>query len=338
MIIVMRQGATEDQVEYICAKVRELGLTPQVSKGVHHSVIGVIGEEKKILVKPLEAYPGVESVVPIQKEFKLASRDFRAENSEIKFDNGVVLGGEKIQIMAGPCSVEGEQMMMDTAAAVKKAGATFLRGGAFKPRSSPYSFQGLGEEGLKYMRQAADEHGLLVITEVMDTRSVELVARYADMLQIGARNMQNYDLLKECGMIKKPVMLKRGLCATVKELLLSAEYILSKGNFDVMVCERGIRTYETATRNTMDINAIPVVKEQSHLPILVDPSHATGKRPYVIPIAKAAVVAGCDAIMVEVHPKPEEARSDGEQSLTFEQFEQMMTELKPLAAAVGRQL
>lgn len=338
MIIVMRQNATEQQIEHICEKVRELGLTPQISKGVQRCVIGVIGEERKILVKPLEAYPGVESVVPIQKEFKLASRDFRAENTEIKFPNGVILGGNQIQIMAGPCSVEGEEMMMATAAAVKKAGASFLRGGAFKPRTSPYAFQGLGEEGLKYMRQAADAHGLLVVTEVMDTRSVELVARYADMLQIGARNMQNYELLKEVGLAKKPVLLKRGLSGTIKELLLSAEYILSKGNFDVMVCERGIRTYETATRNTVDINAVPVVKEQSHLPILLDPSHGTGKRSYVSTIAKAGVAAGCDALMVEVHPRPEEARSDGEQSLTFDQFERMMQELKPIAAAIGRKI
>ena len=338
MIIVMKSSASAREIEHVCEKVKELGLTPQVSRGVERTIVGVIGEEEKLIAKPLEAFPGVESVVPIQRPFKLASRQFRPENTEFEMEHGVKVGGKRIVIMAGPCSVEGEEMLFKTARAVKKAGATFLRGGAFKPRTSPYAFQGLGEEGLKYLRAAADETGLLVVTEVMDTRSVELVARYADMLQIGARNMQNFDLLKECGISKKPVLLKRGLSATIQELLLSAEYLLSKGNFKVMLCERGIRTCETATRNTIDINAVPVVKHETHLPILIDPSHGTGKREYVLPIARAAVAAGCDGIMVEVHPNPEEARSDGPQSLLPEQFENLVKELRVVAQAVGRDI
>ncbi len=338
MIIVMKHSATPEDINHLCEKVKEMGLTPQVSRGVERTVIGVIGEEDKLRTKPLEAYPGVESVLPIQRAYKLASRDFRPEATEIDMGHGIKVGGKKIVVMAGPCSVEGRDMLMRTAEAVKKAGATFLRGGAFKPRTSPYSFQGLGEEGLKYLREVADATGLLVVTEVMDTRSVELVAKYADMLQIGARNMQNFDLLKEVGICKKPVLLKRGLSATVNELLLSAEYILAKGNFKVLLGERGIRTFETATRNTVDINAIPTVKKETHLPILVDPSHGTGKREYVAPIAKAAIAAGCDAIMVEVHPNPEEAKSDGEQSLLPDQFAAMMKDLRLIAQAVGREI
>ncbi len=338
MIIIMRHTATPEQIDHVCEKVKELGLTPQVSRGVERTIIGVIGEEEKLRVKPLEAFPGVDSVVPIMRPYKLASRDFRPEATEFEMPNGVKVGGKKIVIMAGPCSVESREMLFKTAEAVKKGGATFLRGGAFKPRTSPYSFQGLGEEGLVYLREAADKFGLMVVTEVMDPRNVELVAKYSDMLQIGARNMQNFDLLKECGMSKKPTLLKRGLSATISELLLSAEYLLSKGNFKVLLCERGIRTFETATRNTIDINAIPVVKEETHLPILVDPSHGTGKREYVAPIARAAVAAGCDAIMVEVHPNPEEAKSDGPQSLLPHQFEQLVKDLRLVAHAVGREI
>ncbi len=338
MIIVMRPTATPEEINHVCEKVKEIGLTTQVSRGVERTIIGVIGEEDKLRVKPFEAFPGVESVMPILRPFKLASRDFKPEATEFEMANGVKVGGKKIVVMAGPCSVEGRDMLLKTAEAVKKAGATFLRGGAFKPRTSPYAFQGLGEEGLKYLREAGDRFGLMVVTEVMDPRNVELVGQYADMLQIGARNMQNFDLLKECGMSKKPVLLKRGLCATIEELLLSAEYLLSKGNFKVMLCERGIRTFETATRNTIDINAIPVVKKETHLPILVDPSHGTGKRAYVVPIARAAIAAGCDGIMVEVHPDPEQAKSDGPQSLLFDQFESMMKELRVIAQAVGREI
>ena len=338
MIIVMKHTATPEQISHICDKVKEMGLTPQVSHGVERTIIGVIGEEEKLRVKPLEAFPGVDSVVPIQRPYKLASRDFKPENTEFEMPNGVLVGGKKIVVMAGPCSVEGREMLFKTAEAVKKAGATFLRGGAYKPRTSPYAFQGLGEEGLKYLREAGDAFGLLVVTEVMDPRNVELVGQYADMLQIGARNMQNFDLLRECGMSKKPTLIKRGLAGTINELILSAEYLLAKGNFKVILGERGIRTFETATRNTVDINAVPVVKEETHLPILVDPSHGTGKRSFVAPIARAAVAAGCDAIMVEVHPNPEEAKSDGPQSLLPPQFEALMKELRLVAQAVGREI
>ena len=338
MIIVLKTGATPEQINHICEKVKELGLTPQVSRGVERTIIGVIGEEAKIRVQPLEVYPGVERVMPIQKPYKLASREFRPESTVFTMANGVKVGGDQIVVMAGPCAVEGADVLMRIAGEVKKAGAAFLRGGAFKPRTSPYSFQGLGEEGLKYLREAGDRFGLLVVTEVMDTRTVELVSKYADMLQIGARNMQNFDLLKEVGVSKKPVLLKRGLSSTIQELLLSAEYLLSKGNFKVMLCERGIRTFETATRNTVDINAVPVLKEQTHLPVLVDPSHGTGKREYVIAVARAAVAAGADGIMVEVHDNPEEAKSDGPQSLYPEQYADLVRQLRPIATAIGRSL
>ncbi len=338
MIIVLKKTATPQELEHICQKVRELGLTPQVSRGIERTVIGVIGEEEKLHVQPLEVFPGVESVMSILKPYKLASRDYKAENTEFDMGNGVKVGGKKIIVMAGPCAVENYDMLLEVAKAVKKSGATFLRGGAFKPRTSPYSFQGLGEEGLKYLRQAADEVGLLVVTEVMDTRQVELVSQYADMLQIGARNMQNFDLLKECGMTKKAVLLKRGLSATVKDLLMSAEYLLSKGNFKVLLGERGIRTFETSTRNTLDLNAIPVIKKETHLPVLVDPSHGTGYRDFVPPMAMAGVAAGCDGLMIEVHPNPEEAKSDGEQSVLPVQFDEMMKKVRLIAHAVGRDI
>ncbi|MBI4358175.1 MAG: 3-deoxy-7-phosphoheptulonate synthase [Candidatus Omnitrophica bacterium] len=338
MIIVLKTTATPEQINHICEKVKELGLTPQVSRGVERTIIGVIGEESKLQVKPLEVFPGVEKVMPILKPYKLASREFKSENTEFNMDHGVKVGGNKIVVMAGPCSVEGLDMLQRIAKEVKKAGAAFLRGGAFKPRTSPYSFQGLGEEGLKYLREAADEAALLVVTEVMDPRNVELVSQYSDMLQIGARNMQNFDLLREVGSSKKPVLLKRGLSSTINELLLSAEYLLSKGNFKVMLCERGIRTFETATRNTVDINAVPVLKSLTHLPVVVDPSHGTGKWEFVIPIARAGVAAGADGIMVEVHDNPEEAKSDGEQSLYPDRFAQLMKEIRAIAKAVGRDI
>ena len=338
MIIVLKTNATPEQVDHICEKVKELGLTPQVSRGVERTIIGVIGEEDTLRVKPLEVFPGVEQVVPILKPFKLASRDFKPEPTIFEMKNGVKVGGKKVIVMAGPCSVEGKDMLVRIGKTVKKSGAEFLRGGAFKPRTSPYSFQGLGEEGLKYLREVGDELGLLVVTEVMDPRNVELVSRYADMLQIGARNMQNFDLLKEVGISKKPTLLKRGLSGTIKELLLSAEYLLAKGNFKVMLCERGIRTFETATRNTIDINAIPVLKEETHLPVLLDPSHGTGKWSYVAPIAKAALACGADGLMLEVHDNPEEAKSDGEQSLLPERFLKLMDELRVVAKAVGREI
>jgi 3-deoxy-7-phosphoheptulonate synthase len=276
--------------------------------------------------------------VPIQRPYKLSSRDFKPDPTVFEMGDGLKIGGKKIFVMAGPCAVENRDMLMRIAKSVKSSGADFLRGGAFKPRTSPYSFQGLGEEGLKYLREAADATGLLIVTEVMDPRNIELVARYADMLQIGARNMQNFDLLREAGMSHKPVLLKRGLSSTITELLLSAEYLLSKGNFKVVLCERGIRTFETATRNTIDINAIPVLKVETHLPVVVDPSHGTGKWSYVAPIAKAAVAAGADGLIIEVHDNPEEAKSDGAQSILPERFEQLMKALRPIAQAVGREI
>ena len=338
MIIVLKTNITPEQINHICEKVKELGLTPQVSRGVEKTIIGVIGEEEKLRVQPLETFPGVESVVAIQRPYKLASREFKPENTVFDMGNGVKVGSKKMIVMAGACAVEGPEMLLRIAKEVKKAGAEFLRGGAFKPRTSPYSFQGLGEDGLKYLRDVADEVGMLVVTEIMDSRHMDLVSRYADMLQIGARNMQNFELLKEIGMCKKPVLLKRGLSSTIKELLLSAEYLLSKGNFKVMLCERGIRTFETATRNTIDINAVPVLKEETHLPVLVDPSHGTGKWTYVGAVAKAAVAVGADGLMIEVHDKPEEAKSDGEQSLLPKKFAILMNELRPIAHAVGREI
>ena len=338
MIVIMKHSATPNQIEHVCTKIKELGLIPNVSKGVERTVIGVIGEEEVIRLQPIETFPGVENVVPIQRPYKLVSREFKQEDTVFDMGHGVKVGGKKIVVMAGPCSVESREMLLGIAKEVKKAGATFLRGGAFKPRTSPYSFQGLGEEGLKYLREVADEVGLLVVTEVMDTRQVELVAKYADMLQIGARNMQNFDLLREVGISKKPALLKRGLSSTIKEWLLSAEYILSKGNFNVMLAERGIRTFETATRNTLDLNAIPVVKQETHLPILVDPSHGTGKWEYVAPLAKASVACGADGIMIEVHTNPEEAKSDGDQSLLPKKFAQLMQDMRAVAHAVGREV
>jgi 3-deoxy-7-phosphoheptulonate synthase len=338
MIIVLKSDATQKQIDHIVERVKAIGLKPQVSKGVERTIIGVIGPEDKLRVQPLEVFPGVEKVMPILKPYKLVSREFKNEDTIISFPNGVKIGGKKLVVMAGPCSVENRQMLVSVAKVVKKAGASFLRGGAFKPRTSPYNFQGLGEEGLKYLRAAADDLGLLVVTEVMDTRDVQLVERYSDMLQIGARNMQNFNLLKEVGLSKKPILLKRGLSATIKEWLLSAEYVASNGNLNIVLCERGIRTFEDATRNTMDLNAVPVVKQWSHLPIIVDPSHGTGCWSWVAPLAKGAVAVGADGLMIEVHPNPEEALSDGPQSLLPEKFLQLMEDTRKVAHAVGREI
>lgn len=338
MIIVMRPGASNKEVNHLVGKIKKLGLRPWISKGVERTIVGVIGEEDIIRIQPLEAFPGVEKVLPILKPYKLASRDFKKENSVIDLGGGIKVGGKKIVIMAGPCSVENEKLLINIAKDVKKAGATVLRGGAFKPRTSPYAFQGLGVKGLKFLANAKKETGLLIVTEVMDARDVEVISKYADILQIGARNMQNFNLLKEVGKTKKPILLKRGMSNTVKEFLMSAEYILSEGNFNVILCERGIRTFEDATRFTLDIAAVPVVKSLSHLPIIVDPSHAAGKWGLVEPLAKAAVACGSDGLIVEVHPKPEEAMSDGEQSLLPENFEHLMSEVNKVAEAVGREL
>ncbi|MCM8790856.1 MAG: 3-deoxy-7-phosphoheptulonate synthase [Candidatus Omnitrophica bacterium] len=338
MIIVLRPDATKKQTDHIIAKIKKLGLTPWVSKGVERTIIGVIGEEDVIRVQPLEVFPGVERVLQILKPYKLASRDFKKEGSVIDIGDGIKIGSKKLVIMAGPCSVEDEKLLINIAKKVKSAGATVLRGGAFKPRTSPYSFQGLGEKGLKYLAQARKETGLKIVTELMDLRDTELVAKYADIIQIGARNMQNFNLLKEVGKTRKPVLLKRGMSSTIKELLMSAEYVLSEGNFNVILCERGIRTFEDATRFTLDINAIAVVKSLSHLPIIVDPSHATGKWGLVGAASKAAVAAGADGLIIEVHPNPEEAFSDGEQSLYPENFAKLMKEVKKIAEAVGREV
>ena len=338
MIIVLRPDATESQIRHIVEKVRKLGLKPMISKGTERTIIGVIGDEDVIRAKPLEVFPGVEKVMSILKPYKLVSRDFKKEDSIIDIGGKVRIGGKKVVVMAGPCSVETRDILLKTAKAVKKAGALILRGGAFKPRSSPYSFQGLGAEGLKMLDEARAKTGLLIVTELMDTKDVDLVVKYADIIQIGARNMQNFNLLKAVGQTKKPILLKRGMSNTIKEFLMSAEYILSEGNFNVMLCERGIRTFEDYTRFTLDINAVPVIKMLSHLPVVVDPSHATGKWGLVPAAARAAVAAGCDSIMVEVHPNPEEALSDGNQSLLPERFDRLMKALKPIAKAVGREM
>lgn len=336
MIVILRPDATEEQIQHLVDKVGKLGLKAHISRGVERTIIGFIGPEDVLRVTPLEAFPGVETVMPVLAPYRLVSREFKKENSLITVKPGVVVGGQKVMVIAGPCSIESRDSLLSVAQKVKAAGATILRGGAFKPRTSPYDFQGLGEEGLKYLKEAGEATGLATVTEVMDSRQVELVSRFSDILQIGARNMQNFSLLNEVGMTKKPVLLKRGLSSTIKELLMSAEYILSNGNFNVILCERGIRTFETATRNTLDINAVGLVKRLSHLPIFVDPSHATGHWGLVGSASRAAVAAGCDGLAIEVHDNPEEALSDGAQSLVPENFAQLMKELQAVAAAVSR--
>ena len=335
MIIVMRQGATNKEISEVIKRVQDLGYQVHLSRGVERTIIGVIGDERPLSVQPLERLRGVEQVLPILKPYKLASRDFHPENSVIPL-NGIEIGGKRIVVMAGPCSVESWDQIRTTAHAVREAGATVLRGGAFKPRTSPYSFQGLGEEGLKMLRAAADEAGLLVVTEVMAPEQVDLVCQYADILQIGTRNMQNYNLLHAVGESGHPALLKRGMSSTIEELLMAAEYILSHGNYRVMVCERGIRTFEKYTRNTLDINAVPVLKQLSHLPVIVDPSHATGKWELVDAAARPAGAAGADGLLIEVHPEPDKALSDGEQSLKPENFKQLMQRIRRVAEAVDR--
>ena len=337
MVITLKPGTTDKGVQHVLDKIQGLGFTPHVSTGEERTIIGVIGENTIRTRHIFEAMFIVESVTPITKPFKLVSRDFKSEDTLVRVKN-VVLGGKKIVVMAGPCSVENRESVIEVAKIVKKAGASMLRGGAFKPRTSPYSFQGLGEEGLKYLAEASQLTGLPVVTEAMDPRQLEIVATYADVIQIGARSMQNFDLLKEVGQLEKPVLLKRGMAATVKELLMSAEYILSGGNYQVILCERGIRTFEDSTRSTLDLSAVALIDLLSHLPVIVDPSHGTGVRDLVMPMSKAAVAAGADGLMVEVHLKPEEALSDGFQSMTPAMFEVFMSELRKVAEAVGRQL
>ncbi|MFN3476297.1 MAG: 3-deoxy-7-phosphoheptulonate synthase [Candidatus Methylomirabilales bacterium] len=338
MIIVMKSGAREEDLEEVIKRVEELGYQPHIIRGVQRTVIGAVGDERgKARLQSLESLPGVESVVPILQPFKLASREFKPQKTIIKVGD-VEIGGERLAIMAGPCSVESEAQLLETARAVKEAGATILRGGAYKPRTSPYAFQGLEEEGLKLLAKAREATGLKVITEVVNPEHVELVAEYADILQIGARNAQNFALLRAVGEIKKPVLLKRGFATTIREYLMAAEYILSEGNYDVILCERGIRTFETSTRFTLDLNAVPVLNKLTHLPVIIDPSHGTGHWEYVAPMAKAAVACGADGLLIEVHPKPEEALSDGLQSLKPDKFRRLMEELRPLAEACRRRL
>jgi len=338
MIIVLKPEATQAQVDHIIDKVKQLGLTPHLSKGSQRTIIGVIGPEDVLRSTPLEIFPGVENVIPVLSPFKLVSREFKKEDSVIDLGKGVKIGGRDVVVMAGPCSIEDIDSLFEIAREVKKAGAMVLRGGAFKPRSSPYSFQGLGKAGLQMLREVGNELGMVTVSEVMDVRDVGLVADFADILQIGCRNMQNFNLLKEVGAVKKPVLLKRGMASTVKDMLMSAEYILSSGNFSVILCERGIRTFEDSTRNTLDISAVPVVKQLSHLPIIIDPSHAAGKWGLVPSLAKAGVASGADGLIIEVHNRPEEAVSDGAQSLLPDNFSSLMKELKSIAAAVGRKV
>jgi 3-deoxy-7-phosphoheptulonate synthase len=336
MVVVMQEGATEEQIQHVIDRLMRMGFDAHRSTGARQTVIGAVGAKIDFDTRDIELIDGVEEVVRISAPYKLASRHFRPEGSVIELGKGVSVGGEQVCVMAGPCSIESETQINAIAVRVKELGALVLRGGAFKPRTSPYSFQGLGLPGLKMMRAAADKHGLLVISEVMDHTQIPAMIDYVDVLQVGARNMQNYNLLKELGKVSKPVLLKRGISATIEELLLSAEYILSGGNYDVVLCERGIRTFENATRNTLDISAIPVIQKLSHLPIVVDPSHGTGRRDKVPSMARAALAAGADGLLIEVHSDPEKALSDGAQSLYPEQFERLMKELRMIAPAVGR--
>jgi 3-deoxy-7-phosphoheptulonate synthase len=337
MIVVMQEGAVEQQIDAVIERMVEMGFSVHRSTGVIHTVLGGVGGKDEFDLAVFEVMEGVKEAHRIASPYKLASRHFRPGGTVVKTGN-VEIGGGRVVVMAGPCSVEGREQIERSAEIVARAGATVIRGGAFKPRSSPYSFQGLGEEGLEMLRQAADRRGLAVVSEVMDHTQIPLVERYADILQVGARNMQNFNLLRELGRQRKPVLLKRGISATIEELLLSAEYILAGGNYDVILCERGIRTFETYTRNTMDISAIPVAKKLSHLPIVADPSHGTGRRDKVAPMARAAVAAGADGLLIEVHPDPDHALSDGAQSLRPEQFEELMQQLRMIAPAVGRSI
>ena len=338
MIIVFKPDATGEQIDHLLDKVRKLGLTPHVSKGTERTIVGVIGPEDVLRVTPLEVFPGVEKVMPVLAPYKLVSREIRPGGSVIDVGQGVQIGGKKMVVMAGPCAIEDYKTLYEVAIEVKKAGASVLRGGAFKPRTSPYSFQGLGEEGLKHLKKVGDELEMVTVSEVMDTRDVGLVAEYVDILQIGARNMQNFNLLKEVGSTRKPVMLKRGMASTVKDLLMSAEYIASGGNLNVILCERGIRTFEDSTRSTLDISAIPVAKQLSHLPVIVDPSHAAGKWGLVPALSRAAVAAGADGLIIEVHSHPEDALSDGAQSLLPSNFQALMEDLRKMAVLLGREL
>ncbi|HYL92147.1 MAG TPA: 3-deoxy-7-phosphoheptulonate synthase [Alphaproteobacteria bacterium] len=338
MIVAMQEVATEEQIQKVIERLIGMGFEVHRSTGATHTVLGAVGARREFDTRDIEVLPGVGVVHRVSSPYKLVARNFRPEGTVVKFANGVSIGGEEVMIMAGPCSVESKDQIFAVAESVSASGAKFLRGGAFKPRTSPYSFQGLGEDALKLLRQAADKHGLLVVTEVMEISQIPMMLPYVDILQVGARNMQNFNLLRELGKVRKPVLLKRGIAATIEELLLSAEYLMAGGNYDVILCERGIRTFETYTRNTLDISAIPIVKKLSHLPMVADPSHGTGRRDKVSPMARAAVAAGADGLLIEVHNSPDNALSDGAQSLYPEQFAQLMQELRLIAPAVGRKL
>ena len=338
MIIVMKKNATEEQINKVAAWIESMGYAAYPSRGVERTIIGAIGDDRgKAALKAAESLSGVERTMPILKPYKLASREAREEDTIIKVGN-VTIGGGQFVVIAGPCAVESEEQMMESAFVVKEAGAQLLRGGAFKPRTSPYSFQGMEEEGLKILARVREKTGLPVVTEVMSTEDVDLVEKYTDILQIGARNVQNFPLLKKAGQARKPVLLKRGMMTTIEELLMSAEYILSSGNEQVILCERGIRTFETATRNTLDLSAVPVLKGLTHLPVIVDPSHAAGHWKYVIPLSKAAMAVGADGLLVEVHPEPEKAVSDGLQSLKPKKFRMLMEELRNLEACLHKKV
>lgn len=337
MIVVMKPEASKAQVVNVTARIEQLGCRCRVSEGQERTIIGVIGNGRSLDREAIERLDGVEQTVPVLRPYKLASRDFHPEDTVVLV-NGLAVGGSKFVVMAGPCAVEGREELLEAAEAVREAGAHMLRGGAFKPRTSPYSFQGLGEQGLRILAEARRETGLPVVTEVMTPEQVPLVTTYADVLQVGARNMQNYSLLHAVGEAQRPVLLKRGLMSTIEELLMSAEYILSHGNERVILCERGIRTFEKLTRNTLDINAVPLLKQLSHLPVVVDPSHATGRWDLVVPVSRAAVAAGADGLLIEVHPEPSAALSDGGQSLKPEVFARLMDELQAVAHAVGREI
>ena len=335
MIIVMKPKFSEDNLRNVINTIEGLGLTAHLSRGEHTTLVGVVGDKRRLLEKNPELFPGVDRVIQVSETYKLANKKFKADPTIIDVD-GVKIGGDNFVIMAGPCAVESHDQLMQTAMAAKAGGAQILRGGAYKPRTSPYSFQGLEVEGLKYMAEAREATGLKVITEVTSEHALEAAVNYVDIIQIGARNMQNFELLKEAGKINKPVMLKRGLAATIDEWLNAAEYIMSEGNEDVILCERGIRTFETSTRNTLDISAVPVIKSKSHLPIIVDPSHASGVRAYISPLSRAAVAAGADGLMIEVHPCPEKALSDGAQSLDPGDFKKLTEELRSFISLMGR--
>ena len=338
MLVVMHQGASDQEIEAVCAAIRDMGYQPVPMPGEQRTAIGLIGNDGPVDDAHVAGLPGVSQVIHVSKPYKQVSREWKPETTIVNLGSGVTVGGRKVVVMAGPCSVESEQQIIAAAQAVRAAGGSALRGGAFKPRSSPYSFQGLGKKGLELLALAREETGLPIVTEAMDEQGAELVAEYADCIQIGARNMQNYSLLKAVGRINKPVLLKRGLAATITDLLLSAEYILAEGNPNVILCERGVRSFDSAARNMFDLNAIPIVQKLSHLPIVADPSHGTGLREKVTPMARAAVAAGADGILVEVHPNPDRALSDGAQSLFPEQFGTLMNELRHIAHAIDREI